>query len=163
MFWPGWHRDALGGCDWSATLMLSSLADAVRSGTLSDLQREVLATALRNISAAKPGPARMKATKDHLLLGRRPGRVAPFQAERELLHLAQAVWDRAGDVSGRKLDDAAADVARDFGVGRPANLEPDLRRIKKAYIENRELFIEIRELGYRDDEDRAKEDQGKDR
>lgn len=139
--WAGNLDEAINGSDDAATYLLASLSAALREDELSELQREHLASALDAMAYAAPGKARMRAAKEHLLLGRRPGRVAPCVTEKSEFRRALMLFMRFGDVSGSDLDRACEALATELNLGRRGGDTPDFRAMKKGFRKYREEFL----------------------
>lgn len=136
-WWTHFHLCAAEGGDVAGGIALILLADAVRANSISSEQREFLATALGRIGAATSGPDRIAATKQWLLLGRRPGRTSPLEARRARMELAREVWEEVGLVRGKALLQGVRTVAARRGLGK------DIRRVQKAYGEFAPMFAEM--------------------
>lgn len=148
MLWDYWLQLASEGSNEASTLVLHALASAFADGTETYKQRQFVADAFFAMAAASPGKARVSATKKHLLLGRRPGRLPAYKAREERLARATAVWDRVpgAEATGACLDKACEEAAIALAIGRPGNDAPDLRAMKKAYLEYLPMFLEIQAI-----------------
>lgn len=136
--WLNALHEAKGGNDDSATIMLAGLAWHLQQDTLTKHQRIFLSDALAATADATPGPDRVRAVKEHLLLGRRPGGKPKYVAEGQELRRAMNMWMLVGDVP-----DADVNAACEYVLGLRSADAPDIKALKKAYLKHRPRLREV--------------------